>query len=57
MPKFVIIEIQQVKAVREVEAADRDDALEIFHDGGGKPVGKDGDIAHSEIISCEQIED
>lgn len=55
MPKFRITEIQRVLAVREVEAADEDLAYELFCDGEGLAVDKDGDVSSSDLISIEEL--
>lgn len=56
MPRFVITEIQHVKAVREVEADTREAAYNAFCDGQGTPVGRDGDVGHSELVSIQEVE-
>jgi hypothetical protein len=56
MATFIITEIQHVKAVREVEADTREAAWEAFGNGEGRPVGRDGDVVHSELISINQVD-
>ena len=54
MPTFVITELQHVKAVREVDADNPEAAWNAFCNGEGRPVGRDGDVSHSELLSIEQ---
>lgn len=57
MATFIITESQTVLAVREVEADSRDEALELFWEGQGREVGKDGDVVSSVLLSVEEIEE
>lgn len=57
MPRFVVIEIQHVKVVREVEASTREEAYDRFCDGEGAPTGQDGAVGHSELLSITLVHD
>jgi len=54
--RWVITEVQSVLAIREIEAADEDAALEAFWRGEGREVGRDGEVTSSQLVSVERSE-
>lgn len=55
MPHGVLYEIQRVRAVRKVEAADAAQAWVRFCQGDGEPAGDDGDVISSELVSITEV--
>lgn len=53
MARFIVTEMQNVLAVRVIEAPDREAAYDLFCEGQGEPCGKDGDVLVSALMSIE----
>jgi hypothetical protein len=55
MPRYIVSESQTVLAIREVEADSEDEAIELFDQGEGEPVGKDGDVVNCVFLGVEEV--
>lgn len=55
MAKFLIEELQHVVVAREIDASDRQEALQIFYTGGGAVGKRDSEITGSELLRVVEL--